>query len=261
MLTYPGLAIKGIAAVGPTLDVWGQLEGEVTVAGSMRVGATYTFKPIEIYMPNNDETRHRAKQALDKSERFNDDGLQPDLQANVEARVQFGVLITPEVNLGIKVGGPIGKLDATLVDAHVLSFINTTLRFYASAKAALNVGWSYEYGVKLLYRVGFAAMANVMLYGEWKTAAYYPFAQQEINIYGPVIMSSTQPSRKRSLDEAVKLFTGAASSLSAEPLPHAIFPAPSSTLDLPEPGPVGGFTGERVEYLSNASTALESRQA
>ena len=40
-ISYPGLAIKGIAAVGPTLDIFGQITGSVTIAGDMRVGAKY----------------------------------------------------------------------------------------------------------------------------------------------------------------------------------------------------------------------------
>lgn len=55
-ITYPGLAIRGLAAVGPSLDLWGQIDGNISVSGSLRVGAKYTFEPIEVYVPNNQET-------------------------------------------------------------------------------------------------------------------------------------------------------------------------------------------------------------
>jgi len=113
-LSYPGLAIKGIAAVGPSLDLWGQIEGEVKMAGSMRVGASYTFKPMEMYMPNDDDTRQRAKKELEEQQ-DDSEGLQPEFDANVEASVSFGVLITPEVNLGIKVGGGLGVFKVCLL--------------------------------------------------------------------------------------------------------------------------------------------------
>lgn len=48
-LSYPGLAIKGIAAVGPTLDVYGQIRGVVQLSGTMSAGARYTFEKSEVY--------------------------------------------------------------------------------------------------------------------------------------------------------------------------------------------------------------------
>lgn len=111
-LTYPGLAIKGIAAVGPSLDVWGQLSGAVTVSGQMRVGVTYTFQPIEMYLPNDDETRNRAEKDLEDNE-VDQEGLEPTFEANVQARVDFNVTVSPELNLGIQVGGQVGPFDVS----------------------------------------------------------------------------------------------------------------------------------------------------
>ncbi|OAA77046.1 Chitinase II [Akanthomyces lecanii RCEF 1005] len=215
-LTYPGLAIKGIASIGPSLDIWGQIKGEVTVAGSMRVGARYTFKPIELYMPNDDETRSKASSDLEKND-GDEEGLSPVFEAEVEASVGFGVLVTPEVNLGLKLGGGIGKFKKTLVDAHVAAFVNTTLWFYANAKAQLEKGWSYKYGVKFYYRVGFSAIVEAILIGTWKTDNYYPFEEQVIDIYGPVEVSSSDTSRKRQLHSSP-----------GGPLPRPLFELPAS---------------------------------
>ena len=114
-LTYPGLAIKGIAAVGPTLDIWGQIDGSVTVSGRMRAGVTYTFQPIEMYMPNTDETHDKATKELEEDE-VDQQGLSPSFEANVRAEVDFNVRVSPEVNLGIKVGGGIGPLKVSWLD-------------------------------------------------------------------------------------------------------------------------------------------------
>lgn len=112
-LTYPGLAIKGIAAVGPSFDLWGQLNGKVTIRGQMRVGATYALAPIEMYLPNNDNTRQRASKELEESLVNKTEGLEPEFQANVEADVEFDILVTPEVNMGIKVGGGFASFQAS----------------------------------------------------------------------------------------------------------------------------------------------------
>jgi hypothetical protein len=82
------------------------LDSELTIRGAMRVGATYTFKPIEMYMPNTDETKSKAEASLGELKK--EEGFQPDFKANVEANVRFDVLVTPEVNLGIKIGGGMG---------------------------------------------------------------------------------------------------------------------------------------------------------
>lgn len=47
-ITYPGLSIKGIATVGPSLDLLGQIYGKITVSGNLKVGAKYTMEPIEM---------------------------------------------------------------------------------------------------------------------------------------------------------------------------------------------------------------------
>jgi hypothetical protein len=112
-LTYPGLAIKGIAAVGPMLDIWGQLDGGVTVSGSMRAGVTYTLQPIEMYLPNDDDTRNKAEQDLESND-VDQEGIEPTFEANVKASVDFNVRVSPELNMGIQVGGKIGSFDVWL---------------------------------------------------------------------------------------------------------------------------------------------------
>lgn len=111
-LTYPGLAIKGIAAVGPSLDIWGQLDGRVTVSGEMRAGVTYTLKPIEMYMPNTDDTHNRAEEDLEDNQ-VDEEGVAPVFEANVQAEVDFNIRVSPEVNMGIQVGGQIGPFDVS----------------------------------------------------------------------------------------------------------------------------------------------------
>lgn len=66
-LTYPGLAMKGIAAVGPTLDIYGQvsppnnrfiatamltsiqIRGKIALFGSLDAGAKMSFGKAEIF--------------------------------------------------------------------------------------------------------------------------------------------------------------------------------------------------------------------
>jgi hypothetical protein len=78
----------------------------------MRVGASYTFKTIEMYLPNNDETHDRASKDLAEHQE-DQTGLAPEFAANVKAEVDFNVRVSPEIQMGIKVGGGIGPLKAS----------------------------------------------------------------------------------------------------------------------------------------------------
>jgi hypothetical protein len=214
-LTYPGLAIKGIAAVGPTLDLWGQIDGRVTVSGEMQVGLNYQFNHVELYFPNNDEARNTLDVEDMQSSQVDNSGLAPQISGNVRADVDINIHATPEINMGIKIGGGIGSLKGTLADAHVSAFANTTLNFHAQAKAGTNNGdnsWSYGYSVSFLYRFGFGCVAEIYKYGKWTSGIWYPFKQRVIPIYSKTISSSQ--SEKRSLGGP---------SFSEQPLSGAIF--------------------------------------
>lgn len=60
---------------GPCWDIWG-LDGSVVVSGEMRAGVAKTFQPIEMYLPNDDDTRNRAKWDLE-SNVVNEGGSHP----------------------------------------------------------------------------------------------------------------------------------------------------------------------------------------
>ncbi|KAF7176523.1 hypothetical protein CNMCM7691_002841 [Aspergillus felis] len=248
-LTYPGLAIKGIAAVGPTMDLWGQISGRVTVSGDLRVGMTYKFKPVELYFPNDNEVSNNLDVKDMEESQVNNQGLEPSISGNVRADVDINIDVTPEINMGIKIGGGIGSLKGTLADAHVSAFSNTTLNFHAQASAATNNGdnsWSYGYSVTFLYRFGFGCVAEIYKYGKWTSGIWYPFPQGVIPIISKTF--SSLPSTKRSLDPGT--------SLSAEPLPGAIFGV----------SPVSHWTKTDLlslpadPYLTYGNVSLEKRQ-
>jgi hypothetical protein len=60
-LAYPGLAIKGIAAIGPTLDLLGEMRAKATIAGQIRAGAKITFPRYETYFPQIPEAKDYQK--------------------------------------------------------------------------------------------------------------------------------------------------------------------------------------------------------
>jgi hypothetical protein len=94
----------------------------------MRAGVTYTFQPIEMYMPNTDTTHDRASNQLEDNN-IDKDGLLPSFEANVKAEVDFNIRVSPEINMGILVGGQIGPFDVSLLieACHAVRYFNSFL--------------------------------------------------------------------------------------------------------------------------------------
>lgn len=217
-ITYPGLSIKGIATVGPSLDLLGQIYGKITVSGNLKVGAKYTLDPIEMYMPNDDKTREKASNKVDFSK---DTGLQPVFQAGVRASVGLQLRITPRINCGIKVGGDIGPKKEPLVLAQVAVYMNTTLYFEAYVTAETNGrtnNWEYGFKVELWWRIVFDADAQLYLYGSWKSDEFVVVDWQTVPIYNFIAKSSPENGlRHRAID------SGSSWELSENPLANPIF--------------------------------------
>ncbi|KAF2473995.1 chitinase A1 [Lindgomyces ingoldianus] len=171
-LSYPGLAIKGIAAIGPTLDVYGEMRAKATVAGKLKAGAKITFPRYEIYFPQVKEAE--ARQKFDKPAESAEQGskgtdFEPILDASVQASVGVDLLITPEVNLGIKVNTPSVKGD--IVNAQIVGFINNTFRFEVIGKGQGGIGntpaISYDIFIKYLYNFGIGGTATFKWLGNY----------------------------------------------------------------------------------------------
>lgn len=253
-ITYPGLSIKGIATVGPSLDLWGQIEARVIVSGQVKVGAEYSFEPVELYLPNNDATRDHATDKLNHFDK-NEAGISPVFQANVRAELDAHLRITPQLNCGIEVGGRIGPVKETLVKAQVSAFMNTLIYFnlYVTAETnGLTSGWEYGYKVELLWRIGILAAASVCCnYRDWATKTYYPVDWQAIPLYGPVTVKSAGASdTKRTLDAEPWI-------LSEEPLPNPIFGTYTTPLLL-DPSTVGNEITSNNSIAPRQSASKES---
>ncbi|KAI9892808.1 MAG: hypothetical protein M1814_000967 [Vezdaea aestivalis] len=202
-LTYPGLAIKGIAAVGPSFDLYGQLRGNVRIAGSMQIGALLNFEPTEAYWPDNDLSEKVTKFRDTVGSLKGSTNIEPHFDASVAAEADFDVIVTPEVNFGLKIGGGIGKLQGTLMDAQIVGFVNNTLRFHIDAQAATSTSGAsakLKYGVYLIYNLGmggYANFANGIYSWAVKSRLLFPESKQ-YPLYENQVSTSTTKGGKRS---------------------------------------------------------------
>lgn len=164
-LSYPSLAVKGLAAVGPTLDVYGQIVGVVQISGTMQVGARYTFERAEMYWPDDGEASPVLQNLIDPPESV-EAGLSPEFQAAVTASFNIDINVTPEAHIGIQIGGG-STFGITLVDAQVVGNVNNTLRFHADATGPIDSDYGtaetvYNSGVYLLHNINFGGWATIV---------------------------------------------------------------------------------------------------
>ncbi|KAL8990145.1 MAG: hypothetical protein Q9169_008197, partial [Polycauliona sp. 2 TL-2023] len=172
-ISYPGLTIKGIAAVGPTLDLYGEIRGVVTLKGEMRAGARVNFGKAEVYWPQDDAASDKYQTLLGLNadpSAADKDLITPTFDAKVRVDAALDINVTPEANMGLRVGGKISGGTA-LVDAQLVGYVNSTLRFSASAAASGGTtttgAASYKYGVYLLFNLGYGAYATVKFFPNW----------------------------------------------------------------------------------------------
>ncbi|KAF1992251.1 glycoside hydrolase family 18 protein [Aulographum hederae CBS 113979] len=166
-LSWPGLAIKGIAAVGPTLDVFGQLKSTVVLSGQMQVGVRFSFEKQEWYWPDDEHSsEYNALVGLDSDPEPVKQGITPEFSASVSAVADIDVLVTPEASLGIQVGMP--GLGGTLVNAQIVGYVNSTLNLHAEAHGSIDISGeqlsTYKYGAYLKYNVGYGGRAKIPLF-------------------------------------------------------------------------------------------------
>lgn len=101
-LSYPGLAIKGIASVGPTLDVYGQVTGFVNIHGRAKTGAKVSFGRAEAYWPQDEAALEDYDNILGldlkKDPELPQPGqVEPVFQAGVKVEAGLDIIIQPEV--------------------------------------------------------------------------------------------------------------------------------------------------------------------
>ncbi|KAI9146996.1 Killer toxin subunits alpha/beta [Paramyrothecium foliicola] len=172
-LSYPGLAIKGIAAVGPTLDVYGQIRGFINIQGKARAGAKVSFGRAEAYWPQDEALLEEYDEILDLELKEDPEipeagEVTPVFEAGVKIEAGLDIIVQPEANIGIKVGGGSWTAGRSIIDAQITGFVRGILQFFAEARSGSSpTKWNYAYGVYLFYNVGYNARATVLEWADW----------------------------------------------------------------------------------------------
>ncbi|KAI8276438.1 hypothetical protein K4K59_009788 [Colletotrichum sp. SAR11_240] len=102
-LGYPGLAVKGIAAIGPTLDIYGQINGYVNIHGEAKAGARVTFDKSRVFWPQDSSDFENYDEILnlgltEEPKKPNGLDVTPTFEAGVQVKAEVDVIIQPEAN-------------------------------------------------------------------------------------------------------------------------------------------------------------------
>ncbi|KAL5040855.1 hypothetical protein BDW71DRAFT_212703 [Aspergillus fruticulosus] len=169
-LAYPGLSIKGIATVGPSLDIYGRIRGSVTLNGQAKAGARIHFGRAELYFPQGEdgtegENDYDKIKDIQSQQQRPKTGLEPQFYASAQASANLAIDVSPNARIGIEVGPSVlGK--GNLVNAQIVAFLNSTLDFSATVAGSVGTDtdpvYSYKYGAYLYYNLGYGGFANIL---------------------------------------------------------------------------------------------------
>ncbi|RYP24055.1 hypothetical protein DL765_000783 [Monosporascus sp. GIB2] len=234
---YPGLAVKGIAAVGPTLDVYGELRGSLNVHGTARAGAELTFGKAQAYWPENaDAGKYDDILGLElkKSDKPLGPHVVPDFEAGVQVQADVAVIVQPEANVGIKIGGGKYTGNLALVDAQVTAFLYgaLTLRAWAIGDI-INQIYKFGYGAYLYYNVGYKAKAEILEWINWSLGERKAYGQDrkftihedeyEVDLSGNSVSNSKRMEMYTDGDVEVRALDNETTSANVLSGPHYLF--------------------------------------
>ncbi|KAF3803808.1 hypothetical protein GCG54_00011646 [Colletotrichum gloeosporioides] len=121
-LKYSGPAVKGIAAFGPTLAIYGQINGYVNILGEAKAGARVTFDRSRLFWPQDSSDVEKYDEILnlgltEEPKKPNGLHVTPTFEAGVQVKTQIDVILQSEANIGIRIGGGSYTASSTLINA------------------------------------------------------------------------------------------------------------------------------------------------
>jgi chitinase len=140
-----------------------------------------SFGKAEVFWPQDDEVQEKYTNLLGLESKTSAPApgeIEPVFHAGVAVDAQIDVIITPQANMGIKIGG--GKLVAgkTLMDAQLSGYVNGDLSFQAHRDYdSSDNAFHYRFGAYLFYNIGYKAKAKILSVIDWATGdrmAYNP---------------------------------------------------------------------------------------
>lgn len=155
---------------------------EIEVSGKLKAGGKVSMPKYKLYFPKNADSDEFTEVDDKKEGQTQKLKFTPQLEASVKAQASLNLELTPQVNIGTKVGKEKGWLK-DVVDAQIVGFMNNTLSFNinAGAEAYMNdaskgASAQFEVWISYFYNFGYGAQA--------KLRYLFNFRMEPRNIWG-----------------------------------------------------------------------------
>ncbi|KAJ5194865.1 uncharacterized protein N7498_008303 [Penicillium cinerascens] len=140
-----------------------------------------SFGKAEVFWPQDEDVQEKYTNTLgleSKTESPSPGEVEPVFHAGLGVDAQIDVVITPQANVGIKIGGGSLVGGKTLMDAQLSGYVDTDLSFQAHGDYdTSDNAFHYRLGTYLYYNVGYKAKAKILGFIDWATGdreAYSP---------------------------------------------------------------------------------------
>ncbi|KAJ7203385.1 hypothetical protein GGX14DRAFT_309849, partial [Mycena pura] len=110
---FPGLYYPGLLTLGPSLHLYGELSGSLSLSGMYQTTVGYTFPGIDLSFGKEDSNAGTSQFSNGVSPNENNQGFNYNMGWNVELAGQADAHLIPSLQLGISV------LGGTILDAEV----------------------------------------------------------------------------------------------------------------------------------------------
>ncbi|KAF8816939.1 hypothetical protein BYT27DRAFT_6953579 [Phlegmacium glaucopus] len=144
---FPGLYYPGLLTIGPSLHLYGELSGQLSLSGRFTASIGYDFPPISYAFGLADGNPDEEQPSSDVDPNNNNAGYDFSIGYNVNLEGSLDAHIIPSLQLGISV------LGGSLVDAEVFAeadmFVGVTISGSVNQASAPQFCVNPHYGVNL----------------------------------------------------------------------------------------------------------------
>ncbi|KAJ7465727.1 glycosyl hydrolases family 18-domain-containing protein [Mycena latifolia] len=207
---FPGLYYPGLLTLGPSLHLYGELSGQLSLSGTYKTSVSYTFPNLDLSFGKQDADAGVSNFGTPVAPTNHFRGFNSSVGWNVELSGTADVHLIPSLQLGVSV------LGGTLIDAQVFVeadlFAGLSITGSVSKAVALDVCITPDIGVSLN-----AGLTGSVLY--WQTGPLSTTFYTATSTLEPSCLNSvTEPaggsggtSRKRLISESVVDISGSGS--------------------------------------------------
>ncbi|KAJ6460467.1 hypothetical protein C8R47DRAFT_994030, partial [Mycena vitilis] len=182
---FPGLYYPGLLTLGPSLHLYGELSGQLSLSGTFKATVSYTFPNLDLSFGKQDTDASESNFGTPVAPTDNFHNVKSEVGWNVQLSGAADVHLIPSLQLGVSVLG--GSLINAQVFVEADLFAGLSIEGSVSKAVALDACITPEIGVNLN-----AGLTGSVLY--WETGPLStPFYAEKLSLEPTCLSSVTEP--------------------------------------------------------------------